>query len=125
MAVGVNGKLLGAVKSLYASISSCVRVNGLKTEWFDVHTGLRQGCSLSPQLFNMFINDLAMNIKALGKGIELENELESILLYADDIVLLAANEADLQFMLDMLHEWCDRNSMVLNCSKSNIVHFYT
>ncbi len=64
-----------------------------------------------------------MNIKALGKGIELENELVSILLYADDIVLLAANEADLQFMLDMLHEWCDRNSMVVNCSKSNIVHF--
>ena len=52
--IGVNGKMLKAVKSLYTTVSSCVRINGLKTDWFDVKTGLRQGCCLSPLLFNCF-----------------------------------------------------------------------
>ena len=46
-----------AIKSLYVSVRSCVRINSLKTDWFDVHCGLRQGCVLSPLLFNLFIND--------------------------------------------------------------------
>ncbi len=121
--VGVNGKMLGAVKSLYTGVSSCVRVNGLLTDWFDVHCGLRQGCSLSPLSFNLFINDLAVCIKALGKGVNINNELVSILMYADDIVLIAENEGDLQGMLDLLHHWCNINNMTVNCSKSNIVHF--
>jgi hypothetical protein len=48
---GVSGKMLKAVKSLYKSVSACVRINGHLTEWFEVRSGLRQGCSLSPILF--------------------------------------------------------------------------
>ena len=72
--VGVGGKMLRAVQSLYKSVSSCVRINGLTTDWFDVNAGLRQGCPLSPLLFNCFINDLAKKIKAIGKGIDIEEE---------------------------------------------------
>ena len=60
--VGVNGKMFKAIKSLYSCVSSCIRINGLKTDWFDVTTGLRQGCCLSPLLFNIFINDFALKI---------------------------------------------------------------
>ena len=44
-------------------------------------------------------------------------------MYADDIVLIAENEEDLQHMLNELHNWCSVNSITINCSKSNIVHF--
>lgn len=121
--IGLNGKILSALKSLYRNVTSSVRVNGHYTDWFDVKCGLRQGCSLSPLLFHLYINDLAIAIKTAGKGISIENELLCILLYADDIVLIAENEEDLQFMLDILHNWCDRNNMIVNPMKSNIVHF--
>ena len=62
------GKLLGTIKSLYTSVSSCVRVNNLTTDWFDVSGGLRQGCCLSPLLFNLFINDLALRLKHLVRA---------------------------------------------------------
>lgn len=120
---GISGKMLTAVRSLYSNVSSCVRVNSYKTDWFSVHSGLRQGCTLSPLLFNLYINDLAVYLKSLNIGVSIESEIISILLYADDIVLLAENKHDLQVLLNALSEWCNVNDMQINCTKSNIVHF--
>ena len=71
-----------------------LKLNGFLTDWFDVKSGFKQGCSLSPVLSNLYINDLALKINALGKGIKIDDESVSILLYADDVVLLAENETD-------------------------------
>ena len=68
---GIGGKMFNAIKSLYKSVSACVRQNGISSNWFDIHTGLRQGCSLSPILFNLYINDLALKVKAVGEGLDI------------------------------------------------------
>ena len=95
--------MYNAIKSLYCCALSFIRVNGLKTYWFDVTTRLRQGCCLSRLLFNIFINDLSLKINSLGLGINIgNNETLSLLMYADDIVLLAESENDLQQMLNSL-----------------------
>ena len=52
------------------------------------HNGVKQGADLSPTLFNLFINNLASQIKELHSGIKIGIEQVSILLYADNIVLL-------------------------------------
>ena len=49
-------KTMPASSSLYASTKSAVREDGELTDWFDVNTGLRQGCLLSPALFNVYID---------------------------------------------------------------------
>ena len=120
---GMSTKMLSAVRSLYQNVSACVRVNGYLTDWFKVNTGVRQGCSLSTILFNIFLNDIAVMLKSLHKGVTIGNENVCILLYADDIVLIAENENDLQTMLTTLNDWCISNSMCINIGKSNIVHF--
>ena len=117
--IRVSGKLFAAVKSLYSSVSACVRVNNLTTDWFSVNRGVRQGCCLSPLLLNLFINDLALKIKSLGKGVD----IVCLLLYADDIVLNADNATDLQAMINTLYEWCNINCMSVDPKKSNAVHF--
>ena len=85
-------------------LCSCEQI-GL-TDWFPVNLGVKQGCILSPLLFSMYINDLTVGIKALGKGVCINNESVSILLYADDIVLIAECEKDLQDMLNFVSDWC-------------------
>ena len=118
----ISGKLLKALKSLYTSVLSCVSVNGLTTEWFNVKTGLRQGCALSPILFNLFVNDFAAAVKALGKGVEIDDgEKVCIMLYAADIVLLADNENDVQSMMNLLDNWCSVIYLVIKPIKSHIV----
>ncbi len=59
----------------------------------------------------------------MNLGIPVNIFLVSILLYAEDIVLLAENEADLRCMIDKLHEWCKKWRMKVNEPKTNIVHF--
>ena len=51
---GIGGKLLSAVKRFYVDSRACVRVGNKKSDSFEVRVGLRQGCVMSPWLFNVF-----------------------------------------------------------------------
>ena len=97
-----------------------VRVNSFLTDLFHVNTGLKQGCTLSPMLFNLYINDLAVKLDSLNKGIDIDGTNCSILLFADDIVLITDNPENLQCLLNT---WCVDNKMSINIDKSKIVQF--
>jgi len=74
-------------------------------------------------LFNIFINSLVTDIKALDIGIDIEGEQIGILLYADDIELIAENENDLQLLLHILNTRCKHKALNVNCEKTKIGHF--
>ena len=86
---------------MYSVVQSSVLVGDEQTEMFDLHTGVRQGCVMSPVLFSFFINGLAREIKEKTQGVCVGNTRVRLLLYADDIVLLAERRRDLQDMLDI------------------------
>lgn len=119
----IDGKVYWAIKSIYTDNLACVKVNNFKTDWFECNNGVRQGDTISPTLFSIFINDLADEINSLNKGINIGNSQISILMYADDVVLLANSEEDLQSMLDTLHSWSTTWLIDINRTKSKIVHF--
>ena len=121
LAPGSN--IFQALQGIYQNVKSAVKVNGFNTNWFDVSSGLKQGCLLSPLLFNLFINDLVTQIKESCSGIPIGGENVCVLLYADDLVLLARNEKDLQCMLNILNTWCLQWNIHINAEKSQIVHF--
>ena len=120
---GTDGKMYWSVKSMYSGTISNVKVSKLHTDWFSINSGVRQGDTLSPTLFSLFINDLAKEIKAAGYGISVGNDKAPILLYADDIALLSESEDDMQNMLDIVYEWCRKWRLEVNCSKTKVMHF--
>ena len=75
-----------AVKSLYKCTNACVKVNGNLTDWFHVKPGVRQGDSLSPILFKLFLNSLLNELDSLINGICINGKCITHLLYTDDIV---------------------------------------
>lgn len=88
--------------------------------------------NLSPILFALFINDLVIQIKSLRKGIQIQHGSDtdhrhvtdiSLLLYADDIALIAGTESDMQAILDLLTEWCNNWNLQININKSKVMHF--
>ena len=120
---GIHGTMHTAIKSLYAAPTACVKLNTMRTDWFPIASGVKQGDSLSPTLFSMYLNDLAVDIKSLNCGIDINGYNVTILLYADDIVLLAPDETSLQKQLDQVHQWCRKWRMVVNEDKTKVIHF--
>lgn len=120
---GIDGNFYHTIISLYSNTESCVRLNDKYTDWFRCSVGVRQGDNLSPTLFALFINDLAVKLKTLNKGAQINNYNLSLLLYADDIALISHSENDMQHMLDTVDAWCRKWRLRINSQKSKVVHF--
>ena len=102
---------------------ACVRINNILTDRFNYPNRVKQGCNLSPTFFAIFVNDLVQEINYLQLGIEINETSISMLLYADDIVLISDSPDNLQTMLNTMHNWCKRWRVLINCEKSKVVHF--
>lgn len=120
---GISGKFYNAIKALYRDPIACVQVNNLRMDWFPTPSGVKQGDLLSPSLFALYINELAQEIKQVNLGVPIEDMNLSILLYADDIILIAENEVNLQNMLNIMNSWCSKWRLAINSEKTQIVHF--
>ena len=120
----VHGKMYSVIRTMYQNLQCSVRVGGALTDWFSQTAGVRQGDTLAPTLFAIYINDLVPEINSLNKGIRISDELTlSILLYADDIVLMSETADGLQSMLDALQSWSKNWKLRINRDKTKIVHF--
>ena len=70
LANGIDSKVFLAIKSLYSYTEACVKLpGGLYTDWFQTSFGVKQGDTLSPTLFSVFLNDLATIINDLIAGV--------------------------------------------------------
>ena len=66
--------IVNTIKKRYQDTQCAVVVNGKLTEWFQVTVGVRQGCLLSPTLFNLFLDFLMKELKCLQEEITLNEE---------------------------------------------------
>ena len=61
----LGGEFLSAIKTLYSKVNCAVDVNHDLTDWFDVNSGVKQGCILSPTQFAMYIDDLVERLRTV------------------------------------------------------------
>ena len=85
--MGVKG-MWRVIKKIYESSKSAILLEGVKSDTFKIEQGVvAQGCSLSPILFSVFINDLLKEVKQTGFGIQLSSgKTVGGMLFADDFV---------------------------------------
>src|SRR3981189_2287406 len=118
---GVPGKLLILVTRWYKNVTVRVRVNDVESDWFESKVGVRQGDTLSPLLFNIFINGIMEKVKDSGLGVKIGSETMSVLLFADDMVLVANNEVELGHLVDKVKQYCDKWQLEVNVNKTKVV----
>jgi len=122
--LGINGLFKKIIHHMYLSNKLCVRTSGGLTPFFDSKSGVRQGCSLSPMLFNLFISDLSACLdNANSEPVHLFSKSLSHLLFADDLVLLSESANGLQSCLDTLNRYCIKWKLSVNTKKTKIVIF--
>ena len=119
----IDGNFYWSLKSLYSSTTSCLKINGEYTNFFNIHNGVRQGDPLSPTLFSLFIDSLIKELKSLNLGLDIEGLILTVLAYADDLVILSDTEEKLQKLMDCLTNWCAKWRLSINNAKSGVIHF--
>ena len=111
------------INSMYSNNFSTVKHQGCISEPFECRIGVRQGESLSPFLFSIFLNDLETFLQTGNfQGIDMEGTPLKLLLYADDLLLLSSTREDLQLGLDLLYDYCTRWRLYVN-NKTAVVIF--
>lgn len=117
---GLSRKLVMILQGLYSNTTSQVWDGSTISDPFTVSQGVKQGCLLSPVLFSLYLNDLHNHLPG---GISVAGTVVKVLLYADDIVLLAESPTILQEMIDVLYSYCSQWSLKVNLDKSKIMVF--
>ena len=95
---GLGGQFFNLIANMYSRSECCVKADTMRSEYFNYNRGVRQGCILSPLLFNLYLNDIPSRLEntqgldpiTLPNGSRL-----NLLLYADDLVLISTSAVGL------------------------------
>ena len=115
--IGINDKDLQIITKLYWEQTATVRTEYGVTKEFQIKQGVRQGCVLSPSLFNLYTEKIFREIEEMN-GVNIGGVNINNLRYADDTVLLAENNTDLQDLVTATNNKGKRYGMEINITKT-------
>ena len=119
----LNKNLTCLLRNLYAGQEATVRTRHGTTDWFQIEEGVRQGCILSPCLFNLYAEYIMRNagLDEAQAGIKISGRNINNLRYADDTTLMAESEEELKSLLMKVKEESEKVSLKLNIQKTKIM----
>ena len=120
----INANLIKVIESLYSKATSAVYYNGSVGEWFRTTVGVRQGCLLSPTLFNIFLERIMTDDLENRKGsVSIGGRTMTNLRFADDIDALAGNEDELVKLINHLDTTSTKKKygMEINAGKTKLM----
>jgi len=120
--MGIPDHLTCLLRNLYAGQEATVRTGHGITDWFQIGKGVRQGCILSPCLFNFYAEYLMRNsgLEEAQAGIKIARRNTNNLRYAHDTTLMAESEEELKSLLMKVKEESEKVSLKLNIQKTKI-----
>ena len=124
---GIEGTSLNIVKAIYDKPTANIILNGEKLKAFPLTSGTRQGCPLSPLLFNIILEVLATAIREEKeiKGIQIRKEEVNLSLFADDMILYIENpKYSIRKLLELISEFSKVARYKINTQKS-LAFLYT
>ena len=121
--MAIPDDLICLLRNLYAGQEATVRTGHGTTDWFQIGKGVRQGCILSPCLFNLYAEYIMRNIglEEAQSGIKIARRNINNLRYADDTTLMAEREEELKKLLRKVKEESEKVDFKLNIQKSKIM----
>ena len=109
----ISANLVRTIEQLYDKATSAVQMNGSIGEWFRTTVGVRQGCPLSPTLFNVFLERIMSDaLKEHDGKVSIGNITN--LRFADDIDALAEKEQELEALVESLDKTCTQYKMEIS-----------
>ena len=123
----IEGTYLNIIKAIYDKPTANIILNGEKLKTFPLKSGTRQGCPLSPLLFNIVLEILATAIREEKeiKGVQIGKEEVKLSLLVDDMILYIENPKDsTRKLLELINEYSKVAGYKINTQKS-LAFLYT
>ena len=119
----ISDHIICLLENLYAGQEATVRTGHGTTDWFQIGKQVRQGCILSPCLFNLYAEYIMRNVgmEEAQAGIKIAGRNVNNLRYADDTTLMAESEEELKSLLMKVKEESEKAGLKLNIQKTKIV----
>ena len=122
--IGLHGKFLNIIKSIYCTTTNSIIYGDKLSETFGSNKGVKQGDTLSTILFNLYINDLPEVFNFNGNNpITIGNTNISCLKYADDLIIMSTSPHALQKCIAGLEQYCIKWKLEVNLKKTKIMIF--
>ena len=121
--MGIPDHLICLLRNLYAGQEATVRTGHGTTDWFQIGKGVRQGCILSPCLFNFYAEYIMRNagLEEAQAGIKIARSIINHLRYADDTTLMAESEEELKSLLMKAKDESEKVGSKFNIQKTKIM----
>ena len=121
--MGIPDHLTCLLRNLYAGQETTIRTGHGTTDWLQIGKGVRQGCILSPCLFNFCAKYIMRNagLEEAQAGIKIAGRNINTLRYADDTTLMAKSEKELKSLLMKVKEESGKVGLKLNIQKTKIM----
>ena len=121
--MGIPDHLTCLLRNLYAGQEATVRIGHGTKDWFQIGKGVRQGCILSPYLFNLYAEYIMRNagLDEAQTGIKIARRNINNLRYADDTTLVAESKEELTSLLTKVKEESEKVGLKLNIQKTKIM----
>ena len=118
--MGIPDHLTCLLRNMYVGQETTVRTGHGTTDWFQIGKGVRQGCILSPCLFNLYAECIMRNagLEEAQAGIKIAGRNINNLRYADDTTLMAESEEELKNLLIQVKEVNENVGLKLNIQKT-------
>ena len=108
---------------MYNNVRACVKTSNGLTDFFSSTSGVKQGCHLSPSLFNIFVNDITDIFDLCCKPVSLGGSKVNCLLYADDLLVMSNSEHGLQQCLNKINDYTKKWKLQVNLNKTKLMIF--
>jgi hypothetical protein len=115
---GVPKCLIRLLVFWYSNQKLCVRWTSVLSSCFSVSNGVKQGGILSPYLFNVYMDNLSVDLSNLQTGCNLNNVCLNHIIYADDLTLIAPSVTALHKLLNTCISYAANNNITFNSKKS-------
>ena len=125
--MNIEGIYLNIVKPIYDKPTTNIILSGEKLKAFPLRSGTRQGCPLSPLVFNIVLEALTMRIREENeiKRIQIGKEEVKLSLFADDMILYIENPKEtIRILLELISEFSKVMRYMVNTQKS-LTFLYT
>ncbi|KAK3865205.1 hypothetical protein Pcinc_029177, partial [Petrolisthes cinctipes] len=119
-AIGIERKIVRIIKECYDKTQCSITVDGDLTKWFPVGVGVgvRQGCSVSPSLFNVYLEFVMEELESANNYFGYSEDLVTEIRYGDDTTLIAGGIEQQRVVTEELEQACRRWGLKINAGKS-------